>query len=227
MGDACNTQVSLGAWDSDWYNVYVYNSGIITFNAPLPITGVNLADRSTLGDAFIAPGLITTGTYSVSAFLLGSDISGFPTGDPRDIVVLFSTGDTVFGAEIALGDDQVDSEGDVLVGKVTVSYVYGAGPAPFFPFPSNDPDSFPLPNLPAGAVVGYDAGGQQQWQLAAHDPGYSTTGINGSPGITFDLSQPSAPFGVPEPETWALMIAGAGLTGGVLRRRSRALVRAA
>ena len=32
------------------------------------------------------------------------------------------------------------------------------------------------------------------------------------------------PFAVPEPSTWALMIAGFGLAGSALRRRTRAIV---
>jgi hypothetical protein len=32
-----------------------------------------------------------------------------------------------------------------------------------------------------------------------------------------------APIGVPEPSTWALMIAGFGLAGGALRRRVRSV----
>ncbi|MBU1377812.1 MAG: PEPxxWA-CTERM sorting domain-containing protein [Alphaproteobacteria bacterium] len=44
--------------------------------------------------------------------------------------------------------------------------------------------------------------------------------IQGTPGADIDLGSPSG-GAVPEPSTWALLIVGFGLTGGVLRRGRR------
>ena len=47
----------------------------------------------------------------------------------------------------------------------------------------------------------------------------------GIDNLAFDIRQIAAPGAVPEPASWAMMIAGFGLTGGAMRRRPRASLR--
>ncbi|HEX2815990.1 MAG TPA: PEP-CTERM sorting domain-containing protein [Phenylobacterium sp.] len=60
--------------------------------------------------------------------------------------------------------------------------------------------------LGAGGAQGPDVGG------VATD--------SGNP-MASDLTAPTAPGPVPEPETWTLLVLGAGLAGATLRRRAR------
>jgi hypothetical protein len=193
-------------------NVYIYDSGIISLNGPLP-SGANLSNRATLGSSFLAPGLITSGAYNVSAYFPGPCVYNpyaCGTDTINSITILFSTGNTLFGATIT----DNNPAGANTLSNITVSFSYGASAD----FPDGS-GNFPSPTLPAGAQIGYNVGGARFWETAPHDPG--ATDIGGA----FDASTPGPPFtptGVPEPQAWALMLAGLGLVGAGFRRQWKA-----
>ena len=203
-----------GDTDTAWTNnIYIYDEGIVSLNGPLP-AGASLSDRSTLGSSFLAPGLIQSGAYSVEAYCGGSAEGQFGScasnqgfSNPQ-LEILFGSGTTLFG----VGITDNGPAGAATISKISVTFDYGATG----PFPA-DTQNMPTANLPNGAIIGYNIGGAKLWTLAPSDPGADDR-YNGS----FDASMPGAPFGVPEPGTWLLMLSGIGIVGAGLRARPKA-----
>lgn len=65
---------------------------------------------------------------------------------------------------------------------------------------------------PSGALSGYDAG-KASITFTFNQAGGAGSDISGS----FSFASP--PSGIPEPATWGMMIAGAGMAGAAVRRR--------
>jgi hypothetical protein len=73
----------------------------------------------------------------------------------------------------------------------------------------------------AWALNYYDGGTYPgAWQLSGNTLQFS---FNNQVGLPFQLYDEAIPGGVPEPASWAMLIAGFGLTGAAMRRRSRAI----
>lgn len=93
--------------------------------------------------------------------------------------------------------------------------------------------------IPAGCVTGCDAELALQWNLAALNPGesfivrvglsddgqhlssryFTTTGAGLAETLT--ISGTASVVAVPEPQTWALLLAGAGVMGALTRRQRK------
>ncbi|UYY77822.1 PEPxxWA-CTERM sorting domain-containing protein [Sphingomonas sp. R1] len=74
--------------------------------------------------------------------------------------------------------------------------------------------------VPAGSLSAFDAG------AASLTFSFTQTGGAGS-SVSGSYTLASPPAGVPEPATWGMMIAGAGMAGAAVRRRRSAKVVAA
>jgi len=84
------------------------------------------------------------------------------------------------------------------------------------------PPSGPLLRLSAASPSLVEGPGQLSDTLAAGDYSLRLSGVATGPGggyLTFAV-RPVASAAIPEPAAWALMLAGFGLTGAALRRRS-------
>lgn len=73
---------------------------------------------------------------------------------------------------------------------------------------------------PWGTLGGIDSSARWVWYSANGDPDPTTPGYNHAEWLVFRIPVAAAP--VPEPETWAMMIAGLGALGFVARRRKAA-----
>jgi len=209
--------------------LYIYDDGVVSFGKALP-GGASVGDLSSLGDAFLAPGLNDFGTaldfVSITPISQGySDGVNPVVGELRVQWVFDAPAGSPNIFELDLFDE---SFGGGKPGDVKAQFLYGSDG---FNFSSSDGsllDSNFLSvesYLPTGAVMAYRdgaAGGSNTITLtdpadiAAFLDGNNGTG-NNTTGIQLTGFGLSA--AVPEPATWLMMILGAGLTGAVLRGR--------
>ena len=167
------------------------------------------------------------GPVSTSVILGFNDVTfnGFvslPTGSYitlgfTDEIITNGPGNDIFISELAAADE----EADIFVSSDLITFrLLGVASNRTFPFNSLSRQNFDLgqigfgPNevLRAIRIVGRDSNGAS--------PGFDLNAVQ----ITFSsfvAGNPNPTGGVPEPATWAMMIAGFALTGSALRRRTK------
>jgi hypothetical protein len=172
-------------------------------------------------------GLVGFAPVSTSVILGFNDVTfnGFvslPTGSYitlgfTDEIITNGPGNDIFISEIGA----VDEEADIFVSSDLINFrLLGVASNRPFPFNSLSRQNFDLgqigfgPNevLRAIRIVGRD-------NLGA-SPGFDLNAVQ----ITFSsfvAGNPNASGAVPEPGTWAMMIAGFALTGSAMRRRTK------
>ena len=137
-----------------------------------------------------------------------------------------------------------------LIGLTTAAHIHGPTPTPgtgTAPVMTSAPS---FPGFPLGVTSGSFSNVFDMLLTTSYNPGFLNNATNlGSVATAsntmltamrdgkayFNIHTPQYPGGeirgfltaVPEPETWALMIAGFGMTGAMLRSRRRPEVRAA
>ena len=199
-----------GAFDT----IYVYDFGIASLGAPLPVTASVAGGAASLGANFIAAGF--------------ADYSG----DVPDVYLTFAD------------DNFIDSNGNNFVGEFRVTWAYPDADRPIWdlaltdlsvgPLGDNDPARFgddllslghgsdldiwagilPVqqePFLPPNALVGWKIGSREFTQVIP--AGFDLDDAD----FAVDLSV------VPEPQTWAMLTVGFLLAGTAVRRRRAAL----
>ncbi|HEX3366887.1 PEPxxWA-CTERM sorting domain-containing protein [Phenylobacterium sp.] len=184
-------------------------SGAVTLNEGAPCDGgsggcVGLDGRGGGGSEFEMSNSISYGVGSLVTLtydIAGNhhDCSVCATDDEYEAGFLFSNiGETI-------NDVTLDGQD---VGPIVISTgidLFGTG----FPLPFNDPWTTHTVSFTAT-----DAG-----TIKAHFRSFSTDGV----GPLLDNVSVDVTGGVPEPASWALMIAGFGLAGAALRRRRSAV----
>ena len=226
LGGACAPQDFGGVFSS----VYVYSDGVVSFGQPLPAGASVGGGVGTLGNAFIAPGFSDLSssldyvTANAISFNLGLgqgyfDSLGNPvTGELRLDWVFGPVGnESIFELDMVdqslsptLGEDPgVDPSPSDTIGA---ALGYGADMGAWFNS-GNGSAAF----LPSGTEIAWDIGG-----VTGSAPASEAVGGGDIPIFTFQFNGGST-TPMPEPSTWAMMIVGLGLAGGLLRgqRRSR------
>jgi hypothetical protein len=196
--------------DGTFDKIYVYDFGVASLGAPLPVTASVAGGAASLGSSFIASGF--------------ADYSG----DLPDVYLTFAD------------DNFIDSNGNNFVGQFRVTWAYPDPNRPIWdlsltdlsvdPSGDKDPAKFgdvglslahgsdldtwagflPVqqePFLPPGALVGWKIGSREFTQVIP--AGFDLDNADFSVNLSV----------VPEPQTWAMMIVGFGLAGTALRRR--------
>lgn len=128
---------------------------------------------------------------------------------------------------IAYDDGYVRSDsGEVLESYWRYGYVYGYGPELLDSIDLRESLQL-ISGQPGVFLRGYIQ--YQVWDYVAHQQTQYVDAMFDTNNMVLTIEGPddgvAPPGGVPEPASWALMMAGFGLAGGVLRHRSSASVR--
>jgi hypothetical protein len=163
--------------------------------------------------ASIATGIGTitglAGAPFPNVFLASAGFTNFgPGNNPTTSVVLTANGDEHFSASLAFAARTVQM--DVLLndfGPATLRFFNGATLLGQINFAASDPNY---------QTVSFTTGGQfiDRFTFISTNGGTLNTGLDNI----------SITTGVPEPASWAMLIAGFGLVGAVARRRQRTAV---
>jgi hypothetical protein len=195
---------------------FVYNSGIVSFGAPIPLNVPNNASLTSLGVPVIAP-LYLPGVTGVAGPYQA--FTGTITPDPSNA---FQTTLPNFGPDlfiISFLDPSDDDPNtfltpyihlilDASATQIRFEFIHGQS------FLSNGVLQIELPDT-TGRQLGYSLGNPASPQQLLNQPP-DIAGIN---AFTFNAVTASA---VPEPATWTMMLLGFGLAGLTLRRRRAA-----
>lgn len=180
----------------------------LTFTSADPFATTTSVSVNLLLDGVLeAGGNFGSGDFRLALFFAGHDF------DERFVFNSFGVGDTLRGFTIESGQ----------IGPVT----HAALGTSTFVIPLNSPLHFEL-LLDTGAAAS-GPGGHGAASFGAHSAKFAATPFDLPEGVTVNAGDyivnnrfldPLAPVGsVPEPAAWALMIAGYGLAGAVMRRR--------
>lgn len=182
-------------------NVYTVNSSGVA--SLLASVGADTEGLSFAPDRF---GPYATGTLFVASEGLSSLIAITPLGVKTTIVSGLSIPEMVSFVPLNLG-----SSGNPVEGFYAASY-----PTNIQKAPASDFASF------IGDAIVTGEGGHQVYDIGWNGSSFSTTDVAYFPGqaedgifVTADIIRPP----IPEPETYALMLAGLGVLGFVARRR--------
>lgn len=191
---------------------YIYNSGIISFGAPIPSNVDPSSDFTSFGVPVIAPLYVpgttnVSGPYEVSAQSFTSGNFFFPTTSPilgTDVFQVNFLDPSTFDPNTsmeALISVIISSSGDA----IRFEYIHG--------MVNTLLGTEALPNT-TGTVLGYSFDGQTLLDTApdlAATHSYTISAVGGA---------------VPEPATWAMMLLGFGVLGASMRRnRVRVAIR--
>ena len=202
-GVTTTTGATLGAWNAaGWSGAALRNDSSGNPAAFTTLSLSNLAAHTTISMSFILGFLESWDSYNVGQF--GPDnlevwIDGVQVGNMTTDTALGTTEDYDGGTELFEGihsDTASNYYTDVLVDMSTASYATFAHTA-------------------STLTIGIRATGTG-WQ-GGSDEGWGIDNLV----ITYDGVREVTP-GIPEPSTWAMMIAGFGLAGATLRRRRTA-----
>lgn len=198
-GVTSTTTATAGAWNAaGWTGNVLRNNSQGNPAGFTTLSLGNLATHTTISMSFILGFLDSWDSYNVGQF--GPDhlevwIDGVQVADMTTDTALGTTEDYDGGTEIFEGfqvDNGSNYYSDVLVDMSTASFVNFAHTA----------STLTIGIRATGA--GWQGGSDEAWGLD-------------SLVITYDGVRQTG--GVPEPATWAMMIAGFGLAGATLRRR--------
>jgi hypothetical protein len=199
---------------------FVYNSGVISFGAPIPLNVPDYASFTSFGVPVIAP-LYVPGVTGVAGPYQA--FTGTMTPDPTNA---FQTTLPNFGTDlfiITFLDPTADDPNTFLTPYIHVildasatqlrfEFIHGQS------FLSNGILQIELPDT-TGTQLGYSLGNPASPQQLLNQPP-DIAGIN---AFQFNVG---AATGVPEPATWAMMILGFGAAGFALRRAKARTARA-
>jgi len=100
-------------------------------------------------------------------------------------------------------------------GYLSGTYYFTLSSADYVPAGTNIADGYTYIG-PKGDGSGSWSEDKTYWKLAIRGDVTSFNGVSGIPGIP---NIPGIPSSIPEPETWAMLLAGLGIMGAVTRRR--------
>lgn len=165
----------------------------------------------------------TTNTLTVPGTLIINSLPALYLGSPNDFVGLVSLGDAVTQSPLSL-DVSAGPGGDIAGVPFNNFVVFGPGGRFEFDLTSGTLSSTGALNLGYyGTGMIHDTLGIFDDQIASLSFAATQDGIGSAVNISFTLSTPPAPRGVPEPGTVAMALtafAGLGLVR-VLRKRTK------
>jgi hypothetical protein len=189
--------VNFGAGATN--QAFIYSNGVVSFGSEIPLgANPNTTDFTSYGVPVIAPLLSTT-----NVSVVGSDTPSFigftPTLPPVSnlFIVGFNQDPLAESGEVAPISWLILSATD---NDIRFEFVHGM---------SNTQDGVTTTSTPTGQSLGYSLLGQT---FVQNNPDLSTSEI-----YSFDVR----PGSVPEPGVWALMLAGFGGIGAMVRNRRR------
>lgn len=183
-----------------------------------PIAGpYGNARRNGIGFGPVSPNVILGFDTVTSNGYVSLPTGSFITLGFTDEIITNGPGNDIFISEIG----RAEEEADIFVSSNLINFIL-LGTAKSRPFPSTV-ESFDLAAIGFGAgdvvrairVVGRDTAGAA--------PGFDLNAVQIT-STSFLPGNPGSPGAVPEPASWALMIAGFGLVGSAMRRRTKARV---
>ncbi len=219
LSAATPVRLSFGSLGMGTVSVASVNGGAF-INAQTPVFGLDFryVYEATLGSGDTLHSLVN----GTSVFSIGSPTAGAPSG--FNLTFALDDGDFAAGTAFIIGSL------DKNAGTTLQAFSPGAGFGAM--------DSAALSSDGIGPMVATGAGGlgtlyensvpgvsdTRAFQLTGAQNSFTIQMLQspgGSGGISFAVALPEA--AVPEPATWAMMIAGFGLVGGMMRRRKVAL----
>jgi PEP-CTERM motif len=177
--------------------VYVYNNGLVSFGGEIA-AGANLSSITSIGGnvftAGYSPSMTLTAPFQLQDPSIAFNATGVLLNKPVFRVRYLAS----FGA--TTGMPMQISIFDVGGGEYALQFAHGSGPG--------------TPDIAADAYLGYSFGASNLQVTGATLRGQVQGGTT-----PFEYFFRAATPAVPEPSSWAMMIAGFAIVGGGLRRR--------
>ena len=206
-------------------------AGAMTFSVSAQAATVNIdLSGASTGTLINAPGGSFAQTFAGQSVVGGNGISGAPTG-PLSLAAAGSISVASFNPGVSPAGNSLLSQPD------------NQGPLSILFDSLADSLTFTMGSSEAGSIVkvrsfganGALLGSTQITMLSGYNI-YNLNGLGNFKGLTFfDNNDPAgvrfmnlsynsvAGGGVPEPATWAMMLAGFGMAGAAMRRRNKAV----